>query len=419
MQLTEEQQRAVDLVVHKGPSLACLTGGPGTGKTTCLKALLEEAGRHGLRAACAAPSGKAAQRMEEATSRKASTLHRLMGLKPESSSWEPIEADLLVVDEASMIDVPLMAATLSAAAAGNVRTVLLVGDADQLPPVGPGQPFHDLLAGEACPSVRLTKVQRQAQESGIVRAAHAINRGEEPELDAPDFRLVECDELDGIPAAIWDTVCREQLDPSSSQVLAPQRNTLGGVEAINRFVEQSRRPVEDHEPLVRGLFRANTKVINTRNDYNLRVFNGELGEVVSAVEGRTDRGKKKPADDELHVLIAGDVKRYKGAAIGGLAPAWALTVHKSQGSQWDDVIVVTHRAHTRMLTRRLLYVAVTRAAKRVWLVGQRRTVAKAAANTRDARRTTWLSRRFKRDRERAAALAKSNPTTSAQEAATR
>lgn len=399
MQLTDEQRAAIDLAVVEGPPLACLTGGPGTGKTTTLRQLLEAAGAAGLRSACAAPSGKAAQRMEEATGRRASTLHRLMGLLPGSRTWDPIEADLLVIDEASMVDVPLMAAALEAAAAGQVRTVLLVGDADQLPPVGPGQPFHDLLAGQRCPSVRLTQVHRQAQESGIIRAAHAINRGEEPELDAPDFQLVDCDELEDIPAAVWDVVQSNELDPNRSQILCPQRGVggseKGGTIELNDYVERSRRPIRPGEPLIRDRFRRETKVINCKNDYSLGVFNGELGTVVNA----TDGGKKRSAD-QLDVLIAGEMKRYRGSAIKHLQPAYALTVHKSQGSQWDDVVVVTHTAHTWMLTRRLLYVAVTRAAKRVWLVGQRAAIAKAARNTTDAKRATWLGSRFSRDLER-------------------
>lgn len=390
MKLTTEQQAAVDLAVHQGPPLACLTGGPGTGKTTTLRALLAEAGSHGLRTACGAPSGKAAQRMEEATGRQAMTLHRLMGLQPASREWRPIEADLLVVDEASMVDTHLMACTLNAAQAGRVRTVLLVGDADQLPPVGPGQPFHDLLAGGVCPTVRLTQVHRQAQESGIVRAAHAIIHGEPPEW-APDFQLVPCDELERIPEVVWSVIAKQNLDPNTSQVLAPQRNTAGGVEEINRLIETARAPMRRGEVLVRGQFRVGTKVIHTQNDYDLGVFNGELGTVVAA----TDGGKKRSAD-ELQVKIAGELKCYKGVAIRSLKPAYALTVHKSQGSQWDDVIVVAHRSHTYMLTRRLLYVAVTRAAKRVWVVGQVNAVAKAAKNVSDAKRKTWLAQRFER-----------------------
>lgn len=400
--LNAEQQAAIDLATQQDPPfVACITGAPGTGKTTNLRELLRVAGAKGLRTAQAAPSGKAAQRMEEATGAPSQTLHRLLRLQPGSEDWSPIHVDLLVIDEASMVDVPLMRCALAAARAGFVRTVLLVGDADQLPPVGPGQPFHDLLASGRVPAVRLTQIHRQAAGSGIVRAAHALVSGHDPVL-APDFEFVEVEDLAQIPAACWGVVRGEGLDPTTSQILVPQRPTAGGGNEINRFIEESRRPVVEGEPLVRGLFRAGTKVINTKNDYTLEVYNGELGEVVEAIEGRDERtGKPKPNRDELLVEIAGGRKRYAGGAIRALQPAWALTVHKSQGSQWDDVIFVAHRSHTHMLTRRLAYTAITRAAKRVWIVGTTEALGKAARNTKDARRDTWLGRRFARDAARA------------------
>lgn len=404
MKLTAEQQAAVDLATGlDAPFLVCLTGGPGTGKTTTLRELLRAAGARGLRTACAAPSGKAAQRMAEATGQSAQTIHRLLGLVPGSTDYAPVHADLLVIDEGSMLDVPLMDCVMSAATAGGVRTVLLVGDADQLPPVGPGQPFLDLLGGGICPTVRLTQIHRQAQESGIVRAAHAINARRAPELDAVDFQLVDCDEAEQIPAACWSIIQEHGLHPDRSQILCPQRPKAGGVDAINAFIEEARRPITEDEPLVRGWFRAGTKAINIRNDYNLGIFNGTLCEVLEAHDG----GKKRANDELLIQTDMGERLTVKGPSISNLRPAWALTIHKSQGSQWDDVIVVTHTAHRWMLTKRLLYVAVTRGAKRVWLVGQKKAVGYAVRNKRDEERATWLGQRFARDRKRAEAEAAS------------
>jgi len=404
MILTEEQEAAVSLVANHMPPLCCWTGGPGTGKSATLKALLSRL--QGKRVALAAPSGKAAQRMEEATGKEAKTLHRLMKLHPGALGPEPIRADVLVVDESSMITSSLLAQAMRAAKRGGVQTVLLVGDADQLPPVGPGCPFQNLLTSKVCPTVRLTKIHRQAEESGIVRAAHEIVRGIEPSFNEVDFQLVETPEAQHVPAAIWDLVCKEGLSITESQVLAPQRNTACGVEEINRYMEEQRvkafsQPELAPAPVVRGSFRSGTKVLHTENDYDLGVFNGEIGFVREATPGEvidpSAKGKRARRLDELRVEIAGGVKLYKGSAIRMLKPAWCLSVHKSQGSQWDDVIVVCHRSHTRMNTRRLLYVATTRAAKRVWVVGTRSAVAKAVRNVQDAKRETWLARNLARE----------------------
>lgn len=409
MLLTDEQTRAVDLVAGlagrpKGPGapplFAALTGGPGTGKTTTLRSLLGELRRRGVSSACAAPSGKAAQRMAEATGEEAKTLHRLLGLRPDSSDFEPLWCDVLVVDEASMVDARLAASTIAAASAGTTRVVLLVGDSDQLPPVGPGQPFHDLLGGLPASRVsRLTKVHRQAAESGIVRAAYSIRDGQFPELGLPDFSLVEVEEAVDVPPAIWGLLERERLDPETSQVLASTKKGEAGVEAINRHIEDARTkllPNPDAFALVRG-FRAGTKVIHVKNNYEMGIFNGELGTVAEARPGSS------PRLDELTVDIAGERHVYRGGGINELRPAWALTVHKSQGSEWRDVVVVAHPAHGFMLSRRLLYVAITRASSRVWLVGGKGAIAKAVRNVRDAQRDTWLGRRFARDAEKAGA----------------
>lgn len=394
LSLNTEQRAAVDMVLRDRPTLACLTGGPGTGKTTTIRALITEAQKQGIRVQCAAPSGKAAQRMAQQTGRPAQTLHRMLGLQPGSFDYSPVVTGILVVDEASMVDAQLMAATLMATRS-MTPTVLLVGDGDQLPPVGPGQPFLDLLRGGVCPTARLTEIHRQAAESGIIRAAHSIVQGVEPEF-APDFQFVACDELQQIPAACWGVIEGERLNPSTSQILAPQRTTSGGVEEINRHIEAARFGGAEGEPLLRGRFRRGTKVISTKNDYDQGVFNGELGEVLEARPG------SRPGTDLVRVQLGEREVRFHGSKIKQLAPAFALTVHKSQGSEWDDVIVVAHTSHSYMLTRRLLYVATTRAAKRVWIVGQAQALARAVRNNKDAHRETWLGRRFARDLQKRA-----------------
>lgn len=392
--LTDEQQQLIDLVTLRMPRIACLTGGPGTGKTFTIRALLDALRLQGLACALAAPSGKAAQRIEEASGRSASTIHRMLALRPETSQHQPLQSPVVVVDEASMIDVRLFAQLVRACfeGGGRVRTLLLVGDPDQLPPVGPGQPFHDLLQGVTIkvPTVRLTQVQRQALDSGIVRAAYAIKAGQEPGW-APDFRLEPCTEAKDVPARVWQTIRELELDPERSQVLAPQKTYDAGVEAINRHIEAVRGGTG---PVVRERFRRDTKVIHVKNDYDLNVFNGEIGFVVDARPGAND----KQALDELSVEIAGEQKVYRGAQINMLQPAWALTVHKSQGSEWRDVIFVAHRQHSYMLSRSLLYVAVTRARDRVVVIGEKDAVAKAVRRVDDTQRKTLLQRWLKAER---------------------
>lgn len=394
MNLTDEQQSFVNLVMSSPrPRLVCLTGGPGTGKTTTLRALLAELRQRGETFAVAAPSGKAAQRCEEALQgiAKASTLHRLLRLRPDGGEVPaPVFASVVVVDEASMIDVHLFAALMRACfeGGGRVGCLVLVGDPDQLPPVGPGQPFLDLLASTTLPVpvVRLTQVHRQALDSGIVRAAYAIKAGREPEWCA-DFRLVPCDAAAEVPGRVVQVMRELELHPAQSQVLAPQRTTTAGVEALNAHVEGLRA---SHGPLLRERFRVGSKVIVTKNDYDLAVFNGEVGFVVEAKLGA------KPGQDTVAVdLGRGDGPRvvpFRGAAISWLDPAWALTVHRTQGSEYEDVILVAHTAHSYMLSRSLLYVACTRARRRVVVVGQREAVARAVRKADDVRRATLLQR---------------------------
>lgn len=392
MALTAEQQSFVDLVLHGQPRIAVLTGGPGCGKTTCIRSLVAALRAEGRTFAIAAPSGKAAQRAEEALEgvATASTLHRLLCMLPESGQHEPLTAAVVIVDEASMIDVHLFSHLVRACfeGGGRVETLVLVGDPDQLPPVGPGQPFLDLLAATtvSVPVVRLTRVHRQALESGIVRAAHAIREGHEPDW-ADDFRLVECEDPKDVPGTVLAVVDELGLEPDTSQILAPQRERGPGVDVINKFVEDRRA---NHGPLLREKFREGTKVLNGKNDYQLRVFNGETGFVTAIAPGA------KPSLERVEVRLgAGRLARdvtYRGAQINYLSQAWCMTVHRSQGSEYRSVVLIAHQAHQFMLSRSLLYVACTRARDRVVVVGQKGAVARAVRKVDDTSRTTLLQR---------------------------
>lgn len=409
---TDEQQSAIDLVALRptaepwaAPGIACLTGGPGTGKTHTIKGIV-----HALQACCetfalCAPSGKAALRMAEATGHETSTIHMLLKIRPGSDKpADPVEADVLIVDESSMIDVLLMAQVIAAAQAGSTRTILLVGDADQLPPVGAGRPFHDLVESGVCETVRLTVVKRQGEGSGIALAAASIRCGEVPTFNETDFEFVEVENSGDIPLGVLQELQRRGWDPRSSQVLAPQHPGPCGVFALCEILES-----EAHRALPevvvekknksgrvdRLRFRLGTKAMATKNDYKRQVMNGEIGWVVECERG------EKLAGSSLQVEFAGKVHEYRGADIRKLVPAWAITCHKSQGSEWPSVIVVAHPAHTIMLTRSLLYVAITRASERCVVVGTRVAIDRAVRKVRDVKRNTELGRLYAGQRAKA------------------
>jgi len=387
MNLTAEQQQVVDIVAGPNPPrLALLTGGPGVGKTTTIKAVIAALEQRGRSFALCAPSGKAAKRMEEATGAEAQTIHRMLFLRPGSDAAQPADAQVVIVDESSMVDVRLMATLLRACYGGEAQTVLLVGDPEQLPPVGAGRPFHDMLEHKAGATVTLTQVHRQARESGIIRAAYRIRAGKAPEW-TEDFELVEVEDAAAVPEIAHDI--GGLSDPDDVQILSPQSTLAAGTKAINDYADEHRPGGLPAAKRVRGLFAAGTKVIHTQNDYTMQIFNGELGWVVEASEGKHRRA------DRAVVEIAGGRKVYTGAKLKMLKPAWALTVHKSQGSEWDTVVVVAHPQHTYMLSRSLLYVAATRARKRVVVVGTQGAVEGAVGRVRDLRRRTMLARWLK------------------------
>jgi exodeoxyribonuclease V alpha subunit len=366
--------------------LTILTGGPGTGKTSAMRALVELLSGQGRAVRLCAPTGKAARRLAETTGAPATTVHRLLEWMPPEGFARgpdhPIEGtDVLVVDEASMLSVRLADALLGAV--GPRTHVLLVGDVDQLAPVGPGRVLDDLIASGAVPTVRLTEVFRQAARSLIVRAAHAINGGEPPPTtagpgDVRDFFLVERDGAAAIFAEVV-ALAAERLPRhlgvdarADVLVLAPMHRGAAGIDALNAELRARLNP--DGAPIAGTPLRVGDRVVQTRNDHTAELMNGELGVLVHH-DAERDRVLLAADDGRTLPLPVGD--------LGTLRLAHALSVHKSQGSQAPAVVVVLHRGHDLMLTRNLLYTAVTRAERACVVVGERAAL-QAALRRRDA-----------------------------------
>lgn len=391
MELDPSQVRAVELVCTA--PFAILTGGPGTGKSTCLRVALDRMDAAGVTYALASPTGKAAKRMTEATGRSASTIHRLLGWS--RFGWEyhqgnPLPFDVMIVDEVSMLDLEL-ADALADAIAEDSR-IVLVGDANQLPSVGPGRILADLVEADIVPVARLTHVHRAAAESWICRNAPKVLSGEPLELGSyPDFRFFEVEGADEAANTVASIVTMDEYQ--GAQVLTPQRTTACGVEQLNTMLQAKLNPPRgSHDEawmLGDKVLRKGDRVIQTRNAYNLLgsngalgVFNGEVGEVVGAGANLTvDFGDRRIA--------------YAKQDAFDLQLAYALTVHRFQGSEVETVVFVVHSAHTYMLSRQLFYTAITRAKKRVVLVGNRKGLAAATSAKEPPKRNTSLVERMR------------------------
>lgn len=373
-----------------------ITGGPGTGKTTVLNSLLAVLEKKGLSFVLAAPTGRAAKRMEAATDRDARTLHRMLEYSPVSGKFQrdennPLSTDMVVVDEASMIDAQLMNSLL--AAIPSFARLLLVGDVDQLPSVGPGNVLFDVIACGLVPVVRLDTVFRQADGSGIIENAHRINRGEMPRFNETDFVLIERDD----PAAALETIvevvarripARFGLDPVRDiQVLAPMRRGEAGVEHINAALKAALNP--GGAPVPRREFGVGDKVMQLRNNYDLDVFNGDTG-VITLVD--TDAGELQVAFDDQRQVI------YPFDETDNLTLAYCATVHKSQGSEYPAVVLSFLPQHYMMLQRNVLYTAITRGKRLVVIVGSRKALAMALRNSRISHRNTRLAERLRNER---------------------
>lgn len=382
--LDGEQARAVSVALES--SAAVITGGPGTGKTTLVRVVLEAAEGEWI---LAAPTGRAARRLQESTGREASTLHRLLEIRPGEDMLrrdrEPLRGRGLVVDEASMIDAELMAALVRALPDDPGFSLVLVGDADQLPSVGPGQVLRDLVEADVIPVVRLQRVYRQGEGSGIVEASRVVRAGRVPasgdRSGAKDFFRLERED----PAAALDTVLRvvqrlsDRFDPwTEILVLSPiHRGPLGTV-ALNEALQGRLNP--DGAPVAGGRLRLGDRVVCTRNRYDLDVFNGDLGRVLA----ETDAG-------ELVVDFDGQVVTWPRDALAVLDPAWALSVHKAQGSEVPAIVLVLHGVHGVLPGRNLVYTAITRARRFFCAVGTEVAWRRAAARD-EGRRDTTLRR---------------------------
>lgn len=426
MILDPSQQAAVELMLSA--PIGVVTGGPGTGKTTITRAALDRMDARGESYLLAAPTGKAARRMEEATGRKASTIHRLLGYGLGSHHAdgfgggflygvdEPLEANVIVIDEASMIDIELAQALLEAVHAPS--RILFVGDAAQLPSVGPGRVLCDLIESGEVPVARLTKVHRAAAESWVCSQAPEVLAGQIPDLGArADFHWLERDIRDHAVDAVVGLVAgggpyyrgpslRELgvEDRADVQVLVPQNVGRAGTGVLNRRLQALLNPAKGRDGWRVGgkskggvggdqdddgtvEIRIGDRVIQTRNDYLLDVMNGEVGVVEALTQGEL----VVRFDEERRVSYSRD-------SASALRLAYALTVHKYQGSEVPWAVVLCHSTHTRMLTRQLLYTAITRAKKGVVLVGDRLGIERAVKNERDRKRYTGLVDRLREER---------------------
>ncbi|MEI7901234.1 MAG: ATP-dependent RecD-like DNA helicase [bacterium] len=392
LRLATLQRKALDNAIRSKVSI--ITGGPGVGKTTIIRALTEIFGARKLDIRLAAPTGRAAKRMSDATGHEAQTIHRLLKFNPSLGRFEfnadnPMSGDCFILDETSMIDIRLMDQFLQALPAS--VTLILVGDTDQLPSVGPGNVLRDLIGSGVIPCCRLDTIFRQDTSGLIVRNAHHVNNGEALETRAgdSDFYFVETAEPEKIIARMIELMTQRiphkfKLDPLTDvQVLSPMRKNLLGTENLNEVIQAALNPAGPS--LVRGCthFRRNDRVMQLRNNYDKEVFNGDIGFIKEVDE----------ADRALVVLFDGRPVRYAQSELDELVLAYACSIHKSQGSEYPAVIVLMHTQHYKLLQRNLLYTAITRGKKLVLVVGSSRAVAIAIrANQVRERRTTLKER---------------------------
>ena len=411
IEYSAQQEQAIREAATSGVLL--VTGGPGTGKTTILKGILSLLGQMQLRCVLAAPTGRAAKRLTEVTGEEASTIHRLLEANIDQSTGKmfflrdedmPLKADAVIVDEMSMVDIQLLHSLLKAIPSG--KRLILVGDPDQLPPVGPGFPFSDMLRSGVLPTVRLTEIFRQARESLIVMNAHRVNSGEKPELRSvsSDFFFMRRQSEDAVCQTIRE-LCTTRLPknmgipPEQIQVLTPTRKGGAGTWNLNKLLQEAlnpKDPAKNERQNGDFSFREGDRVMQIRNNYDIMwkkrdgsaigagIFNGDVG-IITAID---------PNAETVTVVFDDREADYDFTQLNELEPAYAMTVHKSQGSEYRAVILAAWGGSAYLLSRSVLYTAITRARELLIIVGREDVVDTMTQNAKKNRRYTGLKLRL-------------------------